>query len=135
MPVQRVRKTYLFILLGLLLSSLAIAQDDSESEDSDEEQSGPKPYAEVITDEAESDEGLFTVHSVDDKYYFEIPESLYGEDMLLVTRIGGVPAGLDGFIVSGTKVAEQVLRWERRGTGSRLASRRSVTPCTRQRGS
>jgi hypothetical protein len=34
--------------------------------------------------------------------------------MLLVTRIGRVPAGLDGYIVAGTKVAEQVLRWEQR---------------------
>ena len=35
--------------------------------------------------------------------------------MLLVTRIGRVPAGFGGFIVSGSKVSEQVLHWERRG--------------------
>jgi hypothetical protein len=35
--------------------------------------------------------------------------------MLLITRIGRVPAGFGGFTVSGAKVAEQVLRWERRG--------------------
>ncbi len=80
-----------------------------------EEQEGPKPYVEVITEEAESDEGLFTVHRVDETYFFEIPESLYDVDMLLITRIGRVPAGLGGTIVSGAKVSEQVLRWERRG--------------------
>jgi hypothetical protein len=97
-----------------LLCNFAFAQDDAEPDETEEESGGPKPYLEVITDEAESDEGLFTVHKVDEKYFFEIPESLYGEDMLLVTRIGRVPAGLGGVIVSGTKVAEQVLRWERR---------------------
>jgi hypothetical protein len=94
-------------------ASLTFAQPDNDSEDSTVEQEGPKSYAEVITPEAESDEGLFTVHRVDTSYFFEIPEALYGVDMLLVTRIGRVPAGFDGFIVAGTKVAEQVLRWER----------------------
>jgi hypothetical protein len=75
---------------------------------------GPRPYAEVVAADAESDEGLFTVHKVGGRYLFEIPDSLFGEDMLLVTRIGRVPSGFGGFIVSGTKVAEQVLRWERR---------------------
>ena len=67
-------------------------------------------YGVPITDETEADEGLFTVQKVDDKYYFEIPESLYDTDMLLVTRMGRVPAGFGGFIVSGAKVGEQVLR-------------------------
>ncbi|MDX1720775.1 MAG: DUF5118 domain-containing protein, partial [Salegentibacter mishustinae] len=37
---------------------------------------GLKSYGEVITSEAESDEGLFTTHFVDDKLYFEIPVDL-----------------------------------------------------------
>ena len=100
------------LLLALALGGGAGAQSDAQGE-ADEDQ-GPKPYAEVITEEAVSDEGLFTVHQVGDRYFFEIPESLYGQDMLLITRIGRVPAGFGGFIVSGTKVSEQVLRWERR---------------------
>ena len=101
------------IVLGLFVSGLAWAQDDASDEDS-ESGEGPKDYAEVITADAESDEGLFIVHRLDDKVYFEIPVAELGEDMLLVTRIGRVPAGLDGYIVAGTKVAEQVLRWEQR---------------------
>jgi hypothetical protein len=90
-------------------------QQQEEEQEQDEEQEGPAPYAEVITSAAVSDEGLFTVHRVGEDYFFEIPERLYGRDMLLVSRIGRVPAGLGGTIVSGAKVAEQVLRWERRG--------------------
>ena len=37
---------------------------------------GPKPYAKVITKDAESESGLFSVHRVDEKYYFELPNEL-----------------------------------------------------------
>ncbi|HXB96110.1 MAG TPA: DUF5118 domain-containing protein, partial [Puia sp.] len=37
----------------------------------------PKPYKDVITDKAVSHPGLFTVHRVEDKWYFEIPDSIF----------------------------------------------------------
>lgn len=48
---------------------------------------GPKPYKEVITDKAKTSKGLFTVHKVEDKYYFEIPDSLMGREIMTITRI------------------------------------------------
>ena len=54
---------------------------------------GPKPYKEVITAKAVSKTGLFTVHKVEDKYYFEIPDSLFGREILSVVRFAKVPAG------------------------------------------
>jgi len=111
------RSVHVALLVALAVGggvSSAIAQNEDAQSDADESQGLPKPYAEVITEEAESDEGLFTVHKVDDTYFFEIPESLFGQDMLLITRIGRVPTGFGGFIVSGAKVSEQVLHWERR---------------------
>ena len=38
---------------------------------------GFKPYDEVITEAAETDEGLFTVHRLDEKLFYEIPDSLH----------------------------------------------------------
>ncbi len=70
-----------------------------------------QPYTKVITKDAVSDEGLFTAHKVDDKYYFEIQDSLFGREMLMVTRIAKTAAGV-GF--GGGKQNEQVLRWERK---------------------
>ncbi|HTD95202.1 MAG TPA: DUF5118 domain-containing protein, partial [Chitinophagaceae bacterium] len=32
---------------------------------------GPKAYKDVITDKAKTDEGMFKVHKVDEKYFFE----------------------------------------------------------------
>jgi len=70
-----------------------------------------KSYKEVIKKDAESDEGLFAVHKVDKDFYYEIPDSLLGRDMLMVTRIAKTAAGM-GF--GGGKQNEQVLRWERK---------------------
>ncbi|WP_097054598.1 zinc-dependent metalloprotease [Salinimicrobium sediminis] len=75
-----------------------------------------KPYNEVITSEAKSDQGLFTSHFVGDKLYFEVPLELLEKDMLLVSRIAGVPAGFGGgYVNAGSKVNEQVVRWSKRG--------------------
>ena len=84
-----------------------------ENQDRDEEQEEPKSYADVITDDAETDVGVFDVHWVDETLYFEIPDSFLGRDMLLVSRIGKVPVGFPGFSPAGVKTGEQVLRWER----------------------
>jgi len=72
---------------------------------------GMKPYNKVITKEAKSDPGLFTVHKVGDKYYYEIPDSLLGREMLMVTRIAKTATNL-GY--GGEKTNTQVLRWQRK---------------------
>lgn len=86
------------------------------AESSTSQKSKLKPYNKVITAEAESDNGLFTTHRLDDHLYFTIPDSLMGKDMLLVSRIAKVPAGYGGgYVNAGSKVNEQVIRWSRRG--------------------
>lgn len=86
------------------------------AESSTSQKSKLKPYNKVITSEAESDNGLFTTHRLDDHLYFTIPDSLMGKDMLLVSRIAKVPAGYGGgYVNAGSKVNEQVIRWSRRG--------------------
>lgn len=82
----------------------------------------PRPYDQVVTDRAMSDSGGVTVHKVDDKYLFEVPDSLVGRDFLLVSRIAGVPANIGGFISAGTSVGERLVRWERHGDRLSLRS-------------
>ena len=74
---------------------------------------GMKSYSEVITSKAESDEGVFDVHWVDDKLYYEIPDSLLNREFLLVSRIAEVPTDYFGFFSGGSKTAEQVITFER----------------------
>ena len=71
---------------------------------------GIQPFDKVITKEAKTDEGLFTIHRIDQKYFFEIPNDLLGRDMLMVSRIAKTAAGI-GF--GGGKTNTQMLRWDR----------------------
>ena len=75
----------------------------------------PRPYAQVITDKAITDPGGITTHRVDDRWFFEVPDSLMRRDFLLVTRVAGVPANFSGFLSAGTSINERVVRWERQG--------------------
>lgn len=85
----------------------------------------PKPYKEVITDKAKTDEGLFKVHMVDDKWYFELPDSLLHRDILVVTRISKSAAGLsNGFSgYAGDIVNNNVISFEK-GPNNRVFLRR-----------
>ncbi|HEY0895321.1 MAG TPA: DUF5118 domain-containing protein, partial [Sphingobacteriaceae bacterium] len=47
----------------------------------------PKPYNQVITDKAVSRRGLFTVHQVDNRYFFEIADNVLNREFLVVSRI------------------------------------------------
>ncbi len=76
---------------------------------------GLRPYREVIPARAVTDSGGIPVHRVDDKWFFEVPDSLLNRDFLLVSRIAGVPARLGGFTSAGQSVAERVVRWQRQG--------------------
>jgi len=53
-----------------------------------------KPYDRVITKEAKSDEGIFTVHRVKEKVYYEIPKKELGRDFLWVTQIARTTLGV-----------------------------------------
>lgn len=72
--------------------------------------SDPKPYNEVITAKAKSKNGLFKVHQIEGKYYYEIPDSLLGRDMLMVTTIAKTA---DGLGYGGERTNTQMLRWEK----------------------
>ncbi|PWT71144.1 MAG: zinc-dependent metalloprotease [Bacteroidetes bacterium] len=72
---------------------------------------GPKPYKDVITEKAISKKGLFTVHQVDDKWLFEIPDSILNREILAVTRYSKTPAGGNSY--GGERVNEQTIRWEK----------------------
>lgn len=73
-----------------------------------------KEYSKVITKDAVSDEGLFTVHKVDKKYYFEIPNKYLNKDMLLVSRLSKLPSNLGGgYVNAGSETNEQLVVWQR----------------------
>lgn len=71
---------------------------------------GPKPYSEVITSKAKSKDGLFKVHQIENKYFYEIPDSLLNRDMLMVTTIAKTA---DGIGYGGERTNTLMLKWEK----------------------
>jgi hypothetical protein len=73
---------------------------------------GPKPFKDVITAKAKSAPGLFTVHKVEEKYFFEIPDSVFGREIMTVTRFSKIAGGGQ---VYGGELANQpaVIKFEK----------------------
>ena len=81
----------------------------------------PRPYNRVITRDARTRRGMFAVHRVNEKLYFEIPRKELNKDMLLVGRFTRaaasnprLPGGQFGNY-GGDQFAERTLRWDRNG--------------------
>lgn len=76
---------------------------------------GPKPYNQVITAKAKTDSGLFKVHNVDDRYFFEIADSLLGREILTVNRISKAAAGNRASMIGygGDQIGDNVISFEK----------------------
>jgi hypothetical protein len=72
----------------------------------------PQPYEKVITKEAKSKTGVFTVHQIKDKYYYEIPKKELGREFLWNTQIAKTTLGA-GY--GGQELTEHVITWELTG--------------------
>ena len=76
---------------------------------------GPRSYKDVITNKAISQKGMITVHKVEDKYYFEVPNTILGREILAVTRYIKVPAisGSGRGAYGGEVANQQTLAFEK----------------------
>src|SRR5215211_279070 len=77
-----------------------------------EQSAEPRPYERVITKDAKSDEGVFTVHTIKDKVYYEIRKSELGKEFLWVSQIAKTTLGV-GY--GGQAAGNRVVKWERKG--------------------
>src|SRR5512145_2906431 len=71
-----------------------------------------RPYDRVVTKDAKSDEGIFTVHRIKDRVYYEIPRERLGREFLWVSQIAKTTLGA-GY--GGQAAGNRVVKWERRG--------------------
>ncbi len=113
LPIKSFKSLGLLIISLILISACASsekAQDTSSQKPASKSENGIKPYSEVIED-AESDEGLFDVHKIENDYYYEIADSLLGREMLLVSRIAETQ---DNLGYGGEKLNTQVVRWQKK---------------------
>ncbi len=135
-----------FVVLVLLSSPAAVAQtlesltfllQDTVKHDSlkretpasvpagNEQLSAPRKYYNLMRNRSVTRKGLFSVHQVSDNYYFEIPDSVLGRDLLVVARIAqgaaGVRPGYTGY--AGDQIGSTIIRFEK-GPGHKIFLRR-----------
>ena len=95
-----------FVVLG----TVGCAGSKQAQTEAPKPKEGIKPYSQVITKEAVSDSGVFVVHKVKQKWYYEIPTKELGRDFLFVTTQEKTQTGL-GY--GGDGINSQVIRWDR----------------------
>lgn len=140
-----VRGAVVFILFLILssssysqtLESLSLLRQDTSRRDTTKKEtpssvpagndqlSAPRNYYNLLRNKTVTRKGLFTIHRANDNYYFEIPDSLLGRDLLVVTRIAQGAAGLrHGFTgYAGDQIGSRIIRFER-GPGHKIFLRR-----------
>jgi hypothetical protein len=69
-----------------------------------------KPYDKVITKDAKSQAGVFKIHQIKEKIYYEIPAAQLGKDFLWVSQIARTTLGV-GY--GGQFLGDRVVRWDR----------------------
>ena len=73
----------------------------------------PRPYRQVITERAVTQNGLFKVHRVGEQLFFEIPTPALDKEMLLISRpVESTLQNPAGFFGGGSR---QIVQWERMG--------------------
>ena len=72
----------------------------------------PRPYAQVITAAAKTDDGIVKVHRVGETLYYEIPKAQLGKDFLWNTQIKKTTIGA-GY--GGQAAGSRIVRWVPKG--------------------
>jgi hypothetical protein len=104
------------LTMAVLAASPARAQDPPAQPPAQPERRDPspepRPYERVITKDARSDDGVFTVHRIGDRLFYEIPKAALDKEFLWVSQIAKTTLGVGW---GGQAAGNRVVRWERRG--------------------
>src|SRR5215831_6314998 len=117
------KRTGFIVLIGLFAAAVLCAQDDPPEIQPQTGGGGlnrggaapipdPQPYDRVITKDAKTTKGLFTVHQIRERYYYEIPKSELGKEFLWNSQIAKTAIGV-GY--GGGQLTERVIRWDLKG--------------------
>jgi len=71
-----------------------------------------KPYNQVITPGAVTDSGVFIVHRISEKLFYEIPKAMFGRQFLMVADQRGT---IRGVRYAGEEISNRIVVWERMG--------------------
>ena len=89
-------------------------QADSLKQEEPPKKKEETEYEKLIKKGGVTTEGLFRVRHIEDKYYYEVPDSLLGRMLLFVTRFTAVPQQFGQF--AGEEITHCTLYFEQRDT-------------------
>jgi len=95
------------ILVALLSISIAFAQPSKGGKDK------LKPLDSLVKDKTQ-EVGMITTYSEENELWFEIPDSLLGKDLLMVTRFVQLPSNYQAYINAGSKTAQQMIHFQKK---------------------
>lgn len=89
-----------------------VKNDTAKVKKNEKKEEKKNEYDELIKKGGTTLNGLFTVRHIEDKWYYEVPDSLLGRYFLAVTRYTSVPQNFGKF--SGEEVNEATVYFEKR---------------------
>ena len=102
----------------LVADTIQAEQNDSITAEKKEKPKKESEYEKLMKKGGTKIDGLFTVRHIEDKYYFEIPDSMLGRMMLCVSRFTAVPQDFGKF--AGEEVNNMTFYFEQRDTSQIL---------------
>ena len=102
------------ITLGLCLLFIQVQAQEDPSKDPSAAAKKPakaKSFSDIIPADAVTDAGLFTIHRVGQKYFFEVPKVILGRDILVASVISGHVKGLNFGGAGMRSRPQQIVRW------------------------
>jgi hypothetical protein len=118
MPPVKFLRALPALLVVVLLAAAGCAglnQAAQQQSSQQQQQAGDddlKPFSEVVPESAERDSGLFITHRTDEELFYQIPDTMLGEEMLMVTRIAKTAEDI-GY--GGEKSGTREVRWQKKG--------------------
>src|SRR5262249_47218568 len=114
-----------YLSIGICAAALACAQDEPPAQAPAVGGGGrggfgggaqavpdPQPYDRVVTKDAKTSKGLFTIHQIKERYYYEIPKKELGRELLWNSQIAKTTLGA-GY--GGGQYVNKVVRWDLKG--------------------
>src|SRR6476659_2303917 len=87
----------IMLFAGFLTPAFSQEKKPLEKPRADSVKGITKTISDVVTKKAISKKGMFSIHQVGENYYFEIPDSLLGRELLVTTWLVKVPGGSPKF--------------------------------------
>lgn len=96
--------------------SVAAKTNDSNDKKDAKDKEKPSSYEQLIKKGGSVNDGLFTIRHIEDKWYYELPDSILGRYLLAVTRFTAVPQNFGKF--SGEAINQKTLYFEQRNNNT-----------------